>query len=308
MKISILSKPNNIFSKSSIKRVLRTLLRKSGGPAGVEESLKRGLKNIKDVEYNFNPPPQKLYETVVVIQGKDTLEYALGLKKGGKIKKIYAGPNMILSSDGNGGFLKNNNIFKIIVPSKWVKDFYTSISPEVKDKIQVWPAGVEDTNEISDKNNGFIIYYKNAPGELLGYTKEILNKRNIKWSLLEYSKYKKQEYFNLLKTARGAIFLSPSESQGLALQEAWIRNVPTLVWDSGVAKDKDVTWYSEKISAPYLTEESGLFFTSKVDFEGKMDIFLSKHFEPRKYCLSELTDDVSVKKLLDIIKKDENNY
>ena len=129
----------------------------------------------------------------------------------------------------------------------------------------------------------------------------ILNERKLKWNLLEYGKYDRNAYFDDLKIAKGAIFLSPSESQGLALQEAWIRDVPTLVWNSGIAKDKDVLWYSEKIGAPYLTDESGIFFKDKNEFVEKLDIFLSKHFEPRKYCLANLTDEISTQKLLEII-------
>ena len=308
MQLSLLSKPNSVFSVSSIKQILRTLLGKSGGPASVEESLKRGLKNVKPIEYNFNPPPQKLYETVVVIQGIDTLEYALELKNDGKIKKIYAGPNITLSTKSENFILQSKNIDKILVPSNWVKDFYISEAPELKDKTEVWPAGVEDTKEISDKKDGIIIYYKNAPKELLGFVKNVLDKNEVRWNLVEYGKHKQSDYFSHLKTSKGVIFLSPSESQGLALQEAWIRNVSTLVWDSGCMKNGILTWCGEKISAPYLTDESGIFFSSEEDFGEKLNTFLTKHFEPRKYCLENLTDEISTKKLLDIIKRDEKTY
>jgi hypothetical protein len=53
---------------------------------------------------------------------------------------------------------------------------------------------------------------------------------------------------------RGEIYLQTTETQGMALQEARMMNVPTFVWNRGYFKNKYLFWADSKISAPYLDE------------------------------------------------------
>ena len=78
------------------------------------------------------------------------------------------------------------------------------------------------------------------------------------------------------------IYLSVSESQGLAMFEAWARNVSTLVWEKG-EYEGDGKSISGKISAPYLTDQVGLAFSSVEDFSRQLEVFLKFGFNPRKY-------------------------
>ena len=98
------------------------------------------------------------------------------------------------------------------------------------------------------------------------------------------------------------IYLSESESQGLALQEAWIRNVPTLVWDGGYWQCGKYKWQGSS-SAPYLTKDCGMFFKGKEDFINKFETFLKNlpNFQPREYSLENFTDETATKNYLKII-------
>jgi len=62
-------------------------------------------------------------------------------------------------------------------------------------------------------------------------------------------------------------------------------------------------WIDEKISAPYLTYESGMFFKGIGDFSEKLSIFLhyKDKFSPQEYVLRQFTNEIATKKLLDII-------
>ena len=53
-----------------------------------------------------------------------------------------------------------------------------------------------------------------------------------------------------------AVFMSRSESQGLALAEAWAMDVPTLVWQSPPGEPGSV--FSLSDPAPYLTSDTGV--------------------------------------------------
>ena len=72
------------------------------GHFAVTRSLVEGLDAI-GASYNYNPKyPWELAETVIVLAGARTLRQAIKLKKKGRIKKLLAGPNIVVfSSDEN---------------------------------------------------------------------------------------------------------------------------------------------------------------------------------------------------------------
>jgi hypothetical protein len=74
------------------------------------------------------------------------------------------------------------------------------------------------------------------------------------------------------------------------------------LWTEGI-----YSWSDPKISAPYLSNEAGSFFTLKNFEENLTDIINNKQINPQNYCKNNLSDQKSVQILLDIIKKHENN-
>ena len=97
------------------------------------------------------------------------------------------------------------------------------------------------------------------------------------------------------------IYLQASESQGLALQEAWSYNVPTLVYQNEKMVYKGYTIEAEKLSAPYLTNEAGQFFTLDNLKEILSNLNLN-NFDPKRYCEDNLSDKKSTQKYLAIIR------
>src|SRR5262249_8827441 len=98
-------------------------------------------------------------------------------------------------------------------------------------------------------------------------------------------------------------FLSSSESQGLALLEAWMANVPTLVWNVGEVGVKGYKIKDDKLAAPYLSQSSGIFFKGHADFSEKLEFFLNNitNFQPRKYAMENFTDKIAAEKFLNIV-------
>jgi hypothetical protein len=265
------------------------------------------------VPHRFNPFFLKKLgadDLVHVINGAKTLEWALHLKSAGKISTLIAGPAISVVPEDHDSILRNPLIDKIVFPGQWTKDFFSSIDPYYKTKIEVWPAGVCAGVNISNRKNGRgIVYFKFAPTEIRETIMRELATRNISYTAFEYGNFKQADYFSALETADWMIYLSPSESQGIALQEAWIRDVPTLVWDPGVwnyqatPTAKKYSWPNSLISAPYLRAESGMAFANAGDFKTSFEKFLQKipAFIPRTYCLRTLTNTKSAGRFLEII-------
>ncbi len=287
------------------KKYLKNRLFYYGGPQAVLESLIRGF-DILDVDYQLNPPINDISDAVCVISGVNALKWAIKAKKEGKIKRIVAGPNIIVTPEDANAILLNEAIDLVIVPSQWVKDFYASFKPGFGKKIRVWPAGVEVCPESDKKRNGCLVYKKNVDENLFNSILKYLKSQNIDYKIIKYRRYKKEKYFRILEKVKFMIYLSKSESQGLALQEAWMRDVPTLVWNRGYFKHKkNNKKIFGNISAPYLTKECGMFFRNKEDFESKFNIFTKdfSNFKPREYSLKNFTDEISAKSYLKIIWK-----
>ena len=312
MKLIILTKPPksflNLLSFYLIKwiknLVKKVLFIPNYGPSAVLGSLIRGFDKLK-IDYQLNPKAKDISNVVCVISGVDALEWAIKTKKRGKIKKIIAGPNIVITPQDARGILLDEVIDLVIVPSQWVKDFYTSFKPSFGEKIRVWPAGVEICSQSKEKREGCLIYKKNVDKNLFNFIIQYLKSQNIDYKIIKYGKYKKEKYFEMLNKVKFMIYLSKSESQGLALQEAWIRNTPTLVCDRGYWQYQNYKLQDDKINIPYLTEECGISFKDKDDFRNKFNIFIKNlsDFKPREYSLGNFTDKVSARNYLKIISE-----
>lgn len=301
--LTIITYPPGIFSSARIKGVLKLALGRQSGPRGVLESLKRGLKE-NGVPFQINPPTGRIKNTdiVHVPSGVDALRYALRLKREGKISKLIAGPNISVLPADYGGILLDEAIDIILQPSEWTKDLYLFLAPSLEKKVKVWAAGVSDAStipsaqEMNNKRNEVLIFQKNAPDELVAAVETLLGQENFVYKKIVYGSFKMEEYFKLLDACKFMIYLSPSESQGLAIHQSWMRDVPTFVWDRGYFEYAGGKRFeAANISAPYLTSRSGMSFHGQADLEEKFSAFIQRlpQFDPRAYSLELFTDKKS---------------
>ena len=144
-----------------LKSLTKKLLKKdSRGPEAVKNSLTSGLTEL-GVEFLINKKIENICEVACVLSGRKTLLWALEQKKIGKIKKLVAGPNIVISPNDFGGLIKNPLIDVIVVPSQWVKDYFVKLAPGITNRLVVWPAGVTvPILEASNKTIDFLIYNK----------------------------------------------------------------------------------------------------------------------------------------------------
>ena len=285
--------------KDKAETFLKKILgRNSRGPNAVFESLALGLRGLGE-EFCVNCKPESQAEVACVLSGVRTLAWAIEQKKKRVFKKLVAGPNIVVNPNEEGGLLKNSLIDIIIAPSQWVKDYYSAVAPEIAGKIQIWPAGVvvPPLPRAKEKQTDFLVYNKIGDNILLEYGLEYLKNKGFSYKVFTYGRFKQQDYYAWLEKTKYEIYLSNSESQGLAMFEAWARGVPTLVWEKGFYKSEGVR-ISGKISAPFLEKASGLFFSNENDFASRFDEFLNIKYEPREYVKANFTNKITAQNYL----------
>ncbi len=308
MNLTILTDP--IFYRSFFFReILRRLKTKfeilfgisnktyRGHPA-VTRSLINGL-TINNITFNYNPLfINQVFDIVVVLAGVRTLKQAIYLKKKGKIKFLFAGPNIVEFSDDHDGIIGNLQIDAYIVNSNWTQANYVMSLPILKNRIWIWPCGVDINywkpsyakNKINLTNSLRIIFYIKDNLDICTPYLNFLLTTNHFITIIEYGKFKQNDYLHSLQNADLLVGISRFESQGIAWAEAWAANVPTLL----LKKEVEIIYNRtiECSSAPYLTKNTGLFFSS-VD---ELSLILKKihelEFNPRKWVISNMSDEV----------------
>lgn len=322
--LNILTRPPTPFFAGApryfLKWALRKALGKKRGPDAVLESLKRGLNQIGR-PFVINAPLQK-GQTVNVISNIAALRYAIARKRSSGIDRLVAGPNLVVLPDEHDSLLASPDIDIVLAVSPWIMELYGKIVPALIPKMYIWPAGVQEPSEASnlsvvphreggaelDQNFRCIIFKKKVPEVLHAKIIQVLDEKRIRYAVFEYGTFKQADYFAALESIAGIgnrgfmIYLQESESQGIALQEAWIRNVPTLVWNKGSYTSTTGISVTGNVAAPFLTDEAGMLFSDAKHFESALDSFIHRvsagDYRPGEYCRKNLTDKASAEAYL----------
>lgn len=277
-----------------------------GGHFAVTRSLIEGLSNI-GADFNYNPFFQRqLGKCVLVLSDLEALRQAILWKREGKISKLLAGPNLVVLPSDCLDVITAKEIDCYLVNSDWTYKAYTDDAPQLKQNCKIWAAGVDTNywtpNQPKDQDQ-VLIYQKNAPHHLLTAINNILSENHYNAHIMSYGEYQHSEFLENLKKSKFAVFLSQFESQGIALAEAWSTDVPTLVWNPDKA-DFDGKTLSVS-SAPYLSKDTGLFFSDEYQFRcllNEINCCLNG-FKPREWVIGNMSDQVCAHHLLQIIDK-----
>lgn len=296
MKLSIYTRSNSPLTKEFWKWVGRFVTSKYTGPQAVKDSLIRGLKETR-VSYQLNPIFSSS-EIVIVLSGPTALRKAITKKNRGEIKKLIAGPNVVTTPDEYTKLIQDPAIDLILVPSQWVKDYYQKTAPEVSHKVRIWASGVAEAKS-STRDGQVIIFAKDENN--LSKTLKVTEEIGTPTTVFTYGNFNHKQYLQALESASAMIYISKSESQGLALQEAWMHNVPTFVHFTGITRNPLFTWQDDKINAPYLNEKFGALYKNLNELKELLKS--ASKYQPRFKCIKELSDQASVAKLLNLIQE-----
>lgn len=299
--------------KSLFKKLFSPLRGDSyGGHHGVTRSLINGLRQ-ECFQFNYNPLPMKLHRTCIVLSGIDTLIYAIEQKKNGKIDRLIAGPNVITIPSEVNSLIASPAVDICLVPSTWVKDLYLAVSPELINRLIIWPAGVDAdfwSPEISDERMGedhkeYLFYIKGGEGQRFfsTYAKEF-DRIGISYDTITYGQYTASQYKHLLSKSKLMIVLGGTESQGIAFAEAWSMNVPTFIRSVDSWKSPSGISYDAE-AAPYLSSETGAYFSDLSELLALLMAIYDAElkYSPRAWVLNHMTDRVCAQLLIEQIKQ-----
>ena len=131
--------------------------------------------------------------------------------------------------------------------------------------------------------------------------------KKIPYQIIEVGFYEPQDYQKLLDQSLLTLFISHSETQGLAMFESWSMNVPTFHWDPEFMNYYG-TPYPESSSAPYLTKDLGSSFKDFEDFKNKFSDFYENchQLQPRKIILEKYTNSHSADLFISILNQHLN--
>jgi len=275
---------------------------KYGGHHAVTRSLVEGLQKT-GADFNYNPMSEKdIAENVMVLAGVQRLKEAIELKNNGKIKKLFAGPNICESPNEENGIVADNAIDVCIVNSEWTVKAFLAERGELQDRIDIWYAGV-DTDywkpSSQGKNEDAVVYWKSGDETLCKAVEDIIRNCNYNPVRITYGNYTVEQYKEALDKATFAVFISKRESQGIALTEAWSMNVPTYVWDIKEVICKNQK-FIETTASPYLTAETGLKWNTLSELKDIIEQTRKKafSFEPRNHTLQLFSDERSASDLI----------
>lgn len=272
------------------------------GHFAVTRSLVAGLQSM-GVSFNYNPRfPWEMADTVIVLAGVRTLRQAIRLKQKGQIRRLLAGPNIVVFSSDFDSLIASVEIDTVITPSDFVVDLYLEDNPSLNGRIFSWPAGV-DTDywlpNLTENGNRILIFDKRRvdddPDRVKPYVDFL---RNAGWQVDVLQRcgrqgYTHEQYLKLLQVSCLLVgFTVGSESQGLAWAEAWSADVPTLILknSSNVYQGRRYTCST----APYLHPKNGSFFDDLEDFKSQFAYWEAhrEQFTPRAWTLENMSDEV----------------
>jgi hypothetical protein len=288
--------------KNSIKRhILNRPVPKYAGHHAVVRSLLEGLNKIK-YPFNYNPvSTSDIADHVHVLANYNALQKAIILKRKGKIKRLTAGPNIVISSADIDGFIASPEIDMYFVNSEWTKSAYLLDNPKLENRIGIWAAGINENDWLVEKKTTekpVIVFYKKRPEH---YLYEACKKTTIENGFevheIIYGNYVADELKKVLSRAKCVVYFVEQESQGIALQEIWATDTPTYVWNPQIWMYKGVNYRCS--SAPYLTAQTGAFFRDHTEFENMLKAPFAD-YHPRQWLVANMTDEICAK---DFLKK-----
>lgn len=292
------------------RKIIRRIVRGKQRPGGVMMivlSLMKGLDKI-GIPYRFNDYNyiKNHTEEIACIIGKPNVLFE------------WTWENPILFGAGIYShpiecpdlFVKYPNVKRFLVPGDWMRKM---CEPYYGNKVIAWPAGIDTDDWLPSatvsKEFDFLIYDKIQGDKLTDSIVKTLKEQSLTYQFIKYGNYTHIELKQKLANSKAAIFLSKSETQGLAYQQILSANVPIFAWDRG-GYWRDPAYFPDKVkyqpvsSVPYWDNRCGLKFADIDEFSVKLPEFAAKigQFEPRKYILENLTLEKSAQMYYDIFQ------
>ena len=191
-------------------------------------------------------------------------------------------------------------------PSQWCVDYFKEFPVTRNVELNPWAVGVDTDKFTPDKSPKFdcLIFYKNVtkqtPESRIKEVRKALNDIGQTHRTVVYGKYKQDDFITLLNQCRYCVWLCGSESQNIAIMEAWSMDVPTYIWDERMFSYSNYTFEGAS-SAPYFDVECGV---KRTDLKLLPDFTANiPHYSPRNFMLNNHTLKHGASQYIDIMEK-----
>jgi len=262
------------------------------GPGKVVDYLILGLNHL-NINYKIN----ELGDINLFLQGHKLIEV-----DNVNISQLFLGPNIADLPIFNNLLMQTDKYVKSIVPCEWVKNAHAKWIPE--NKIEIWNSGIDFNkynNQKSSIEYDFLVYYKRRDIVDLNLVLDFLNKKNLKYKLLEYNHYNDTDFRDTISKSKYGFIIDGTETQGIAIQEMMSCNLPLLVWDIKEWHDRGPAHICPATSVPYFDETCGEVFYDIKDIEVAFEKLVKGSYQPREYILKNCNYITQTKKILQIL-------
>jgi glycosyltransferase involved in cell wall biosynthesis len=282
------------------------------GPRAVLASLQRGLEELGE-PYRVDPPSWRGASTVGVLSDPEALRAAIAWRAGDPSRRLLAGPNLVVLPSDAPDLLTAPEVDRVLVPSDWVRDLYEQDMPQLRGRVAVWPAGIDPARWKPETQRPparhALLYRKVVNGQVEAIDAAIaeadaaLQAAGFTTETLTYGSFGPDGFRAALARTTVLVFFSPTESQCLALAEAWACDVPALVWNRARFEYRGRVYSGS--SAPYLTPVNGRLFDDATDLAQLLADWdaLAAGLHPRAWVLENMTDARSATAYLDLARQ-----
>jgi hypothetical protein len=273
------------------------------GHFAVTRSLVEGLEKA-GVRFSYNPKTlHEVADVVVVLSGVDALRQAIGWRRTGKIRRLLAGPNIMVFPSEHGRLICCEEVDACITPDQLTGAMYEQECQELKGRCKAWPAGVDTEywrpDMAKERRDQVLMFEKTSKGPVGPIQPYVhaLEARGHDVHVMRYGSFVASEYRRALHSSKLMVGFVQSESQGIAWAEAWAADVPTLIWRQDEYTYRHRTWMAS--TAPYLSSDTGRFFGGLEEFELVVDAWEhgQEHFRPREWVLENMSDEMCARQL-----------
>ena len=283
------------------------------GPGAVFASLTAGLDRLGK-PFQLNPSRLRGTTVVGVLSDLEALEAAIRWRRAVPQGRLLVGPNVASLPSLAPVLMTAPEIDVCVVPSEWVKREFERDSPDLIGRLAVWPAGVDverwrPDGALPRQTRRVVMFVKRLANHtservfddaMLQATRQALEGAGLVVTTLHYSQFGPDVFARALDGAEFMVCFGYSETQGMALAEAWAMDVPTLVWNGGNTTWRTHTYQSSP--APYLTAATGVEFRTITELQALVDRWegLRSRFAPRDWVLANMTNEICARSYWDL--------
>jgi glycosyltransferase involved in cell wall biosynthesis len=306
--------PYDRYPRLVVRRLLRGR-RQPGGARRVFINLTRGLDRLgvpyRANDFGYNKQHE---EALVCLIGQPQL-----LHNFKPHTPMIFGPALYNHPVDDESLPRRHAIKRVVVPSAWVEAMFRKVWPTL---VSVWPVGIDTerwTPAGGARDVDILVYEKlfrdrdRHRVEMVEPMIAELRRQGLTIEYMRYGHYRERELFALSQRARAMIYLSPHETQGIAVEQMMSANVPILVWDPG-GEWQSLEYllrgvrFGPVTSVPYWDDRCGVKFTGIDDFRDAFARFWpgvqSGRFAPRQMILDNgLTLEISAQAYVDLVDK-----